>query len=367
MVASLSSATCSALPAVSGPVAVNAGSQRALFEDNLAVQCPRQVYGYRSIMGNFLLRKDGSLLMSFTRNGLEAVISDDQGRTWKDAHTLVPKPSPPAAGNIVHPGFLRLANGDVLLSYIYSTYPTTPYYGHNYYRRSSDEGKTWTDQYLLTPYPGYVIVHNDRIHTLSNGRILAIAEFKAHMPSTEDHRGYVGMSFFSDDMGYSWQASKNTVDMYPIEVQEGDSVELKDGRIMMFARSYSGYAAKAFSDDKGETWSKGELMNEFKMPSAGMPSVRRIPGTGDLLFFWISESANDKDNPKISRRCALTTAISKDEGKTFIHQRNIVRDPQDDFGYQCIEFIGDDLAVIGYHCREGIRVARIGIDWFYGK
>ena len=155
--------------------------------------------------------------------------------------------------------------------------------------------------------------------------------------------------------------------MLPIEVQEGDSVELKDGRIMMFARSYSGHPVKAFSSDKGETWSKGELMEEIKMPASGMPSVRRIPGTGDLLFVWISESAKDKDNPKISRRCALTTAISKDEGKTFIHQRNIARDPNDDFGYQCIEFIGKDLAIIGYHCREGLRVARIGIDWFYEK
>ncbi len=338
-----------------------------LFEDNLAVPFPRQTYGYRSSMGNFLLRKDGSLLMSFTRDGLEAVVSTDQGKTWKEAHQLVPKPAPPASGNILHPGFLRLANGDVLLSYIYSTYPTTPYYGHNYYRRSADDGKTWSDQYMLTPHPGYVIIHNDRIHTLSNGRILAIAEFKAHMPSTEDHRGYVGMSFFSDDMGYSWQPSRNTVDMYPVEVQEGDSVELKDGRIMMFARSYSGYAVKAFSQDKGETWSAGELMKEIKIPNAAMPSVRRIPGTGDLLFVWISESAKDKNDPKISRRCALTTAISKDEGKTFIHQRNIAKDENEDYGYQCIEFIGNDMAVIGYHCREGLRVARIGIDWFYGK
>ncbi len=343
----------------------------SLFEDNLAVKFPKQVYGYRASMGDFLLRKDGSIMMSFSRDysgdGIEAIVSTDHGKTWEEPYILIPKPQLPAKGTILLPSFLRLANGDVLLSYIYSMYPATPYYGHNYYRRSSDEGKTWTDQYVMTPHAGYVIVHNDRIHTLSNGRILAIAEFKADMPSASDHGGYVGMSFFSDDQGYTWQASKNTVHMLPIEVQEGDSVELKDGRIMMFARSYSGHPVKAFSSDKGETWSKGELMEEIKMPASGMPSVRRIPGTGDLLFVWISESAKDKDNPKISRRCALTTAISKDEGKTFIHQRNIARDPNDDFGYQCIEFIGKDLAIIGYHCREGLRVARIGIDWFYEK
>ena len=103
------------------------------------------------------------------------------------------------------------------------------------------------------------------------------------------------------------------------------------------------------------------------MPYAGLPSVRRIPATGDLLFVWISERSVDKENPKVARRCALTSAISKDEGKTFIHQRNIARDPEDDFGYQCVDFLGNDLAIIGYHCRDGLRVARIDIDWFYGK
>ncbi|MFV2067166.1 MAG: sialidase family protein [Pirellulales bacterium] len=72
-------------------------------------------------------------------------------------------------------------------------------------------------------------------------------------------------------------------------------------------------------------------------------------------------------NPKIARRSALTAAISKDEGKTFEHFRHIARDPEDDFGYQCIEFLDDRLAVVAYHARDGLHVARIPVDWFYGK
>ena len=293
----------------------------ATFEESLVVKVPRGVFGPRGSMGDFIVLKDGSVMMSFTQDGIMAVKSTDQGKTWMQPSMLVSMPKPPAKGRICHPSFLRVANGDILLSYIYNTYPTTPYYGHNYYRRSADEGKTWSDQYLMTPQAGYCIVHNDRMHTLSNGRLLAIAEYKAHMPSTEDHSGYVGMSFFSDDQGYSWQASKNTVDMRPIEVQEADAVELKDGRLMMFARTYSGHPARAYSGDKGETWSKGELMEQLSMPIDAMPSVRRIPKTGDLLFVWVTEVAPDKDNPNYRRRCALSTAISKDDGKTFLHQR----------------------------------------------
>ena len=339
-----------------------------LFEQTVAVRISRGVFGPRGMMGDIIPLRDGTLLMAFGQDGgIAAVKSHDGGKSWGRPFTLVAKPQPPAKGTLAHPSLLRLPSGEIFLSYIYTTYPATPYYAHNYYRRSADDGRTWTDQFLMTPSPGYVLVHNDRLQVLSTGRILALAEYKAHLPSTEDHSGYVGMSFFSDDQGYSWQASRNTVDMQPVEVQEADAVELKDGRIMMFARTYSGYPVRAYSRDGGQTWSRGEPINALKMPYAGLPSVRRIPQTGDLLFAWISERSVDRQDPKIARRSALSTAISRDEGKTFLHQRNIARDPDDDFGYQCIKFLDKDLVIVGYHAREGLRVARIGVDWFYGK
>ncbi len=341
----------------------------ALFEDVHALKLEKKTHGYRGNNGDFLELVDGAVLYAYTdTNGnLAAMKSKDQGRTWGEATVLLPKPAPPAKGRYVHPSLLRVEGGDILLAYIYSTHPTTPYHGHNYYRRSSDEGQTWTDQFVMTPYPGYVIAHNDRLFTLSTGRIVTMAEYKAHWPSSRDHSGYVGIAFFSDDGGYSWQASKNTVDMMPIEVQEADGVELKDGRVLMFARSYSGHPVRAYSEDGCETWSKGEVIEELDMPYAGLPTVRRIPNTGDLLFIWISEKSVDAQNPKVKRRCALSSAISTDEGKTFIHQRNIVRDPEDDFGYQCIHFFDDNTVLLGYHARDGLHAARIGVDWFYGK
>ncbi|NLY03129.1 MAG: exo-alpha-sialidase [Rhodopirellula sp.] len=336
-----------------------------LFEEVHALKWNKGAHGYRGSMGDFVRLSDGSIVMSFTQEGIMATASQDGGRTWGEPRALAPNPKPPAKGYYCHPSFLRLEDGQILLSYIYATFPTTPYYGHNYYRRSADDGKTWTDPFVLTPHPGYVIMHNDRLSLLSTGRIVGIAEYKAYYPSTADHSGYVGIAFFSDDGGYSWQVSKNTVDMHPVEVQEADAVELKDGRVMMFARTYSGYPVRAYSDDQCQTWSKGEPIAELPMPYAGMPTVRRIPSTGDLLFIWISERSQDSENPQINRRCALTAAVSKDEGKTFGPFRHIARDPEDDFGYQCVEFLEDDTVLVGYHARDGIHVARIKTDWFY--
>jgi len=340
----------------------------ALFEDVHVVSKPKGDHGYRGIMGDFIQLKDGSILLSYTEDDLMVIRSTDQGRTWGEPSVLVRRPMPPAKGSLAHPSFLRLADGNILLTYIYTTHPVTPYFGTNYYRLSADEGQTWTDQYCYTTYPGYALVHNDRLHALSTGRIIAAAEYKAYLPSTEDHAGYVGMTFFSDDGGYSWQASKNTVDLYAeqkVEVQEADVEELKDGRLLMFARTYSGFPVFAYSEDKGETWGPGIPRKDITMPYAGLATVRRIPSTGDLLFMWITEKSQDKEKPQVWRRCALSAAISTDEGETLIHQRNIARDPEDDFGYQCVEFLADNTALVGYHARDGIHVARIGIDWFY--
>jgi len=342
----------------------------ALFEDVHAVKWKKGTHGYRGANGDFVALKDGSVLMAYTHNNsIVAKKSADKGKTWSRQSTLVPAPKAPARGRYCHPSFLRLKNGDILLAYIYSS-GSKPYFGHNYVRRSADEGKTWTEQFVMTPHPGYVIMHNDRLFTLASGRIVGIAEYKAHMPSSHDHSGYVGIAFFSDDNGHSWQVSRNTVDLYAekrIEVQEADGVELRDGRVLMFARSYSGHPVFAWSKDGCETWSKGRMIKKLRMPYAGMPTVRRIPSTGDLLFIWIDERSQDKDNPRIRRRCGLASAISKDEGKTFVHHRHIAHDPDDDFGYQGVEFLGNKLALVSYHARDGLHVARIGIDWFYGK
>ena len=342
----------------------------ALFEESHVVSKPRGDHGYRGIMGDFLQLNDGSILMSYGDGDIMAVKSADQGRTWGEPSVLVSRPQPPATGRIGAPGFLRLEGGDILLTYYHSTHPATPYYATNYYRRSSDEGKTWSEQFCYTPHPGYLLVHNDRIHRLSTGRILAAGEYKAYLPSSSDHSGYVGITFASDDGGHSWWPSGNTVDLYgdeKVEVQEADVAELKDGRLLMFARTYHGYPVFAYSDDQGETWGPPIKREDIPMPYAGLPTVRRIPSTGDLLFIWISEKSQDKENPKIHRRCALTAAISQDEGETLIHQRHIAQDPDDDFGYQCVEFLDDDVVLVGYHNREGIHMARIGVDWFYGK
>ncbi|TWU25259.1 Sialidase precursor [Novipirellula galeiformis] len=341
-------------------------------EDVHIVLKAEKIRGYRGINGDLIQLKDGPLLFCYTEygdgGGIFAKTSPDQGKTWSESKLLVAQPQSPRPGKYNHPSLLQLKSGELLMTYNYSTHPAKPYYAVTLYRRSEDQGATWSEQLPVTPYAGYTLVHNDKLLALADGRIVVAAATKKYMPSSHDHNGYVGLTFFSDDQGYSWHPSKNEVDLYAsakIEVQEPDVVELKDGRLLMFARTYSGHPVKAYSKDRGETWSKGEMIRELKMPYAGLPTVRRIPSTGDLLFIWISGSSKSKSG--LPMRSVLSTAISQDEGKTFVHQRNLVDDPADDVGYQCIEFLEDGKALIVYHTNDGLHLSRLNVDWFYGK
>ena len=341
-----------------------------MFEDQVVVPIPVGEYGPRGMPGDIVELRDGTLLLAYTRgrglappggpSGLYARKSGDQGRTWGEEFVLLADPGPPSArGYYCHPSFVRAPNGDLLLSYIYAA-EALPYYGHNYYRRSADEGQTWSDQFILTPHPGYVIMHNDKLRVLSAGRIIAPAEYKKHRPAEADHSDYVSLVFFSDDNGYSWQVAQNDIDVLPHEAQEPHVVELKDGRHMLLFRTYSGSVGRSYSTDAGLTWSPGELVQALPLsPNASAITVDRIPSTGELLLIRCTGTG-----PNGRTRTPLVAALSRDDGASWTDGRPIAGDPNEDYGYQSVDFVGD-VAVVSYHARDGLHVARIGLDWFY--
>jgi len=324
-----------------------------------AVKGPVRRYGYRGMPGDIELLRDGRLLLSYVSWDPEGTIlarhSKDQGRTWGPEFVLFAKPNESESANYGSPSFLRLANGDLLATYIYRL-EADPRYGHNYYRRSKDDGKTWSDQFDYTPFPGYNLVHNDKLVQLSTGRIIAPVAMELREEGG-DHRGYVSYTFYSDD-GRSWRKSKNMVNVLPVEAQEPHVVELKDGRLMMLCRTYSGYVVRSYSDDKGESWSPGEHLKNLSLPpNSSALNVKRIPSTGDLLLLRCSDGVNRWRTPFVS-------AVSKDEGQTWTNQRIIEGSQEDDYGYPSLLFL-DGVAIISYHRRNGLAVARIPVGWFY--
>ena len=166
-------------------------------------------------------------------------------------------------------------------------------------------------------------------------------------------------SYYSDDNGATWKSSPAVPNAQNVLTQEPGVVELKDGRIMMIIRAGGGFQQLSYSNDKGQTWSQIEAS---KLHSPVSPAtIARIPKTGDLLVVW---NNNDGTNPAIKgKRTPLTVAISKDEGKTWQHVRNIETDPDGWYCYIAIHFTKKDV-LLGYCAgsqqkKTHLSVARI--------
>lgn len=61
-------------------------------------------------------------------------------------------------------------------------------------------------------------------------------------------------------------------------------------------------------------------------------------------------------NNSLDRRVPLTTAISKDEGRTWEHLKNLEDDAQYTYAYTSINFVGD-RALFTYYTDRGVSSA----------
>ena len=90
-------------------------------------------------------------------------------------------------------------------------------------------------------------------------------------------------------------------------------IERKDGRLLMFMRTYVGSFYKSYSSDGGATWS-APVDSGVAAPGA-MPTLARLPTTGDILLLFNYSEPSEIDGPFPRNRMA--SAISSDEGETF--------------------------------------------------
>ena len=141
-------------------------------------------------------------------------------------------------------------------------------------------------------------------------------------------------------------------------------VELKDGRILLWVRTGQGKIYRAISTDRGETFTQPEP-TELDSPLSPQ-SIKRIPTTGDLLLVW--------NYSALKRRFPLTTAISRDDGKTWESFHNLDQDPFHSYSYTSILFL-KDRALFTYYAGPGpvgkgdrfwhLKLKAVPLGWFY--
>jgi hypothetical protein len=332
----------------------------------------------RNSEGSIVQLHDGRLLLvysHFTGGGgdhsaasLAGRFSSDGGCTWTDKDLpVVPNEG---SWNVMSVSLLRLADGRIALFYLRknSLADCRPWL-----RISTDEARTWSPPRLcIEDAVGYYVMNNDRAVQLRSGRIvLPVCLHNLPSYSKPDWAGIV-MCYLSDDGGRIWRRSKDrltgsTPAGKRVTLQEPGLVELKDGRLLMFARTNSGSQYLSHSADGGETWTPFGPSNIFSPCSPA--SIKRIPKTGDLLLVW---NNHDHVDPALrDRRTPLSVAVSRDEGHTWEKVKNVESDPAGWYCYTAIAFAGDHV-LLAYCSSSGkipylarTQITRFSLDWLY--
>jgi sialidase-1 len=299
----------------------------------------------------------------FAKARIVGRISSDGGRSWGEKTVLQENVG---GKNVMSLTFQDLSETEVGMFYLHKNdFDDLDVY----LRRSSDGGLSFDKASLVTDALGYHVMNNDRVIQLKSGRLLVPT---ASSPDVKKDNHFTCRVWISDDAGVTWRVSKGVVDYSKRGAMEPELIELEDGRILMIIRTQLGHIAASYSEDGGNTWSAASTWG-VRAPEA--PStLRRIPSTGDFLLIWNDSFVEGSGHG--GKRAPLTVAISKDEGETWMHKKNIETiegDPSNFLGgFSYISATFDrDRVLLSYYVGDAdakkisSRFRSIPISWLY--
>lgn len=352
---------------------VHAAENRVVFEVEPTKQYPR------NSEGSFVTLRSGRILYFYTQfyggaadhsaARIVSVSSDDEGRTWTTTPNLVLENK--AGANVMSVSLLRLQSGRLAFFYLLKNSWTDC---RPHVQFSDDEGKTWVDDRLLIPAPGYFVMNNDRVIQHSSGRLIApVAFHRARDTDPESSKSFDGRGialwYISDDEGETWTEAPQWLALpTPATrsgLQEPGLVEIGDDSLLAFFRTDQGMLYESRSVDKGQSWT---VVSPGPLQSPTSPaSIKRIPGSNDLLAIWNDHSGQFPQAK--GKRTPLVAGISSDGGKTWPNRKLLEGDLDGWYCYTAIQFVKD--AVLLAYCAgdakvgglNRLRMRRIELNW----
>ena len=307
-------------------------------------------------------------------SSIASMRSSDGGHTWGE-HRIE---ASPRAGDksVYNPSLLRLANGDILFLVVvyHHLVWTEPLVASGILRRSTDGGRTFGPPAAVWDHLPYGGANNTLIQ-LSNGRIVKPVESVTVWGGPKDN--HLTGCYYSDDNGHSWVAPTSWIKLPLRGGLEGHAAETRDGRLLMAMRTQIGSIFISESSDGGVTWSKPQTSG-LRAPES-MPCLVRIPGTRDLLMIW-NHSFYDVDYNHFGKRTPLTSAISRDEGRSWANLKNLEDDPGVEFSNIACSFTRQRKAIVTYFTSRmldpnppgklgrsamSLKGAILDVEWFY--
>ncbi len=341
---------------------------------------PAKAGNPRNGESTFARLNDGRILFAYTEYygdswedhataRIAGCTSADEGETWAEPRILLEKDE--AALNIMSPSLLRMGNGDLGMFYLRKE--GMPGRGHTcmpMFRRSSDEGETWSGEQTVGMPEGYYCAVNDCAVRLRSGRILLPMSFHGrrfdadtgiYTPDPAVDAPCVRFAF-SDDDGRTWGA-------LPVKISGGYGLaepgvyEHRDGTLWCWYRTRCGFQYHTHSADGGITWDAPEPNFCFTSPDSPM----RVKRVGEYVaavfnpigFSCLREAGEAWGSPK---RTPIVCALSRDDGHSFADRGILAGDGKmRDFVKQCCLLETDERESYCYpsilETRDGFLVS----------
>jgi len=298
---------------------------------------------------------------------IRAARSSDGGRTWSQPVTQLEDPQ----RSLFQPSLTRMANGDFGLTHTVLAHGQDAY---KVFRRSADEGRTWSDPLKISDDShAYTTGPHDRLYTLSSGRLLALLHCNL-APKKDRQGGPLGAyAVYSDDHGQTWtrtprdrvlHVADNPHKKHEWGFWEPSLVEHAPGKLLMMARTATGWSYECRSEDGGCTWTDPA---RSAVPNPLAPCVlTQIPATETLVLLH---------NPRVEMesgwhggpRTVLALRTSQDAGRSWSDPQPIAvsANESDWYDYPAVRW-ADDTLHVAYraittrdHGRGGFRTVGI--------
>ncbi len=318
--------------------------------------------------GDFIRLKDGSIMHAYSAyvgnyeedhspSHIRAIYSYDEGETWSDPIDLIDKNENDL--NIMCVSFLRMQNGD--LGIFYARNFRKPNDNRDYnevlFRRSKDEGKTWSDAVKCHNITDdWVCLENGRVIRTKTGRI--IVPINLHSYKNPGAWGWiVGKSCFfaSDDDGQTFHQIGDFYSL-PFEnpksgLQENGVIELESGRIFSYNRTAYGSQFESFSDDDGETWTVPRPSYTFYSPLAPM-NTKRLGDKYSVAVHCPYAGRLDKMFARSPLICNIVKGGGEDFFEVLLSKFYLEEDLETSCCYPSI-FDGGDYFLVAYYYAKG--------------
>ena len=349
--------------------------------------------------------KNGDILFAYTEYygdswedhaiaRLCACLSHDEGETWSAPYHIIEKDE--KAENIMAPSLFRLPGGELGILYLRKEkMPDNGVTCMPVFRRSADEGQTWSDMQPCTIPEGYYCGINDGAIVQKNGRILYPVSYHglrydafgcctlALKPTPADVRFIA-----SDDDGRSWHllpAVLSTPYTDTVGLAEPGLYEHADGTLWCWFRTGYGFQYHSHSKDNGETWDPVEPNFCFTSPDAPM----RVKPVGKYVAAVFNPQPynclrTDCEVWASPKRTPIVCAISENDGHSFAdrgitsvngglrhfaeHSYLLETDLTNSYCYPSIQEVKDGFLVSYYHsnntpaCLNSSKIVKIRWD-----